>query len=221
MNNSNKAVCFMPVRLNSTRIEEKSIKPLGGRPLFCWLLSVLDKLGIEVHVYASECDKLEGLMDFQATNVIFTKRPEKLDGDDVKGIDIYKAFREQVPADIYLLVHCTSPFTKYTTLRKVLDPVLNGDCASSLTVEEKRTFAWFEGKPLNFGIPRIQTQLLEPIYFETSGAYCYRSSLLDAGDRSDMEPKKIVVSWPETEDIDDPDDFSRCESLASALRNYK
>ena len=151
----------------------------------------------------------------------FTDRPAWLDEDDVKGIEIYKAFRRQVPAENYLLVHCTSPFLRHETLKRVMEPVLSGKYKSSLVVEEKRTFAWFKGKPLNFELPRVQTQLLEPVYFETSGAYCYSGELLDEGDRSDPIPQKIVIKWPETEDIDVPDDFSRCESLAAGLRGFE
>lgn len=207
------AVAFMPIRLNSKRVAAKSVRLLGGRPLFCWMLEELDKLDIPVHVYCSRIEELAKLVDFSARNVVYTRRPEELDTDETKGIDIYKRFAQDNPADIYLLTHCTSPFIKAETLRRVLDEVRGGKARCALTVRRVQTFTWFDGAPLNFSIPRIQTQLLKPLFVETSAAYCYRKEVLAEGDRSDLKPSLIEVAWPEDEDIDYPEDFERCEKI--------
>lgn len=209
----------MPIRLNSKRVASKSIRSLGGRPLFCWMLQELDQLGIPVHVYCSNPEEVGSLLDFPARHVVFTRRPERLDDDDVKGIDIYRQFATDVPADVYLLSHCTSPFMKAETIRQALDPVLQGEARCALTVKRIQTFTWFDGRPLNFSLPRIQTQRLTSIFVETSAAYCYRKEVLAAGDRSDLSPKLVEVRWPEDEDIDYETDFARCEALLSLVRN--
>lgn len=214
-------IAFVPIRLNSKRVVSKSIRELGGRPLFCWLLEAMDKLNIPVHLYCSQNDVLRGLVDFSAKNVVYTHRPEWLDGDDIKGIDIYREFAKQVPADIYLLSHCTSPFVSTKSLAAVLDKVASGSSASCATVAKIQTFTWFDGKPLNFDIPRVQTQLLKPIYYETSAAYAYRADVLLAGDRTDRKADLVELQWPETEDIDYEDDFKRCQALVELARPHE
>jgi CMP-N-acetylneuraminic acid synthetase len=209
---------FMPIRLNSKRVAGKSVRKLGGRPLFCWALQELDQLGIPVHIYCSSPETIQPLVDFSAKNVCFTKRPEALDGDDVKGIEIYRKFAEQVQSDAYLLTHCTSPFMKAATYSKVVSAVDSGEVQCALTVRRVQTFTWFDERPLNFSLPRIQTQKLRPVWVETSAAYGYLHDVLLAGDRSDLNPKLVEVSWPEDEDIDTEIDFARCESMAALLR---
>ena len=114
MNNS--VSVFMPIRLNSQRIKNKSIVDVMGRPMFCWSLETLDKIGTKIYVYTNEEDILRKNIDFASSNIEFVKRPKYLDEHDTKGIDIYKEFSRQVASDIYMLVHCTSPFVKKTPL---------------------------------------------------------------------------------------------------------
>ncbi|MFZ5807155.1 MAG: cytidylyltransferase domain-containing protein [Verrucomicrobiota bacterium] len=213
-----KIVGMMPVRVGSRRAGGKSVRKLGGRALFCWMLEKMDALGIPVHVYASEVESLEKLVDFKAQNIVFTQRPEFLDNDGVIGAQIYKEFAQQVPADVYLLCHATSPFVKVETLRAVVDAVTKENAECALTVRREQTFAWFDGKPLNFALPRIQTQSLKPVFLETSGAYCYRREVLEQGDRSNLSPRLIEIAWPETEDIDTEEDFARCEEMIKIFR---
>ena len=208
----------MPIRLNSTRVKEKSIRTLGGRPLFCWLLQELDTLGIQTHVFCSQPRTLHALLDFSTHHVHFTPRPARLDGDDVKGIEIYRAFANMVPAEVYLLTHCTSPFLSATSLRATLDPVVKGQRDSAMTVHSIQTFAWHRNKPLNFTLPRPITQSLEKIYVETSGAYCFTPHVLDQGARTGSNPRFVEVDWPESEDIDSETDFQRCQVVAKLLR---
>ena len=181
----------------------------------------MDQLGIPVHIYCSQLDEIKKLVDFETKNVVYTHRPERLDGDEIRGVDIYNQFAVDVPADGYLLTHCTSPFMTTATYRKVLDPVLAGEVSCSLTVRKAQTFVWYKGKPLNFDIPRVQTQLLTPTYIETSAAYCYRKEILEKGDRSDLNPHLVEVFWPEEEDIDHEEDFGRCEALVKLALEKK
>ena len=140
-------VAFVPIRLNSQRVPNKSVVELGGRPLFCWCLAQLDTLGVPVYVYSSTCSHLERLMDFTASNVRFLDRDRRFDDDLTTGIEIYRAFREDVPADVYLLAHATSPFVTAATYAKCIAAVTSG-ADSSATVREIKSFAWYEDRPL-------------------------------------------------------------------------
>jgi len=211
----------MPVRLNSSRVPQKSILPLAKRPLFCWVAETVCQLQIPLYIYSTSNAKLRGLVDFEGSNLVFLDRDSALDSDATVGMDIYKQFAHDVVAKIYLLVHATSPFTSATTFRRVLEPVCSGKTDSAFTVRKVQTFCWHNGKAVNFSIPRRQTQLLEPVYAETSAAYCFTRELIFSGRRSGESPALVEVEEAEALDIDTQYDFKLAEALASNRRNIR
>ncbi|MFW6122196.1 MAG: cytidylyltransferase domain-containing protein [Petrotogales bacterium] len=208
-----KRVAFIPIRMNSKRVKNKNVRVLKGRPLFCWAAETLDKLNIPVYIYTNSEDILSACLDFNPRNITFLHRPEHLDSDKTKGIDIYQQFAKDIPADIYLLAHCTSPFVSENTYRVMLDSVKCLPHKSALTVEKIQTFAWYEKKPLNFELPRIQTQLLKPVIIETSAAYVYKRDVVEGGTRSCDFPKLVETKYPETIDIDTEEDLRIAEDV--------
>jgi len=210
-----KAVAFMPIRLNSQRIINKSIVDVLGRPMFCWSLESLDKLGIPVYVYTNEEKRLREVLDFETQNVMFLQRPERLDDHDTKGIDIYKSFAEQVESEVYLLAHCTSPFVETRTYQRVLNAILKEGYDSSCTVERKQTFCWHNGEKLNFTTPRPKTQEIEPVFVETSAAYCYRRGVLKSNSRSATNHRLCETNSIESIDIDEQRDLEYIRHLGA------
>lgn len=211
------AVAFIPIRLASKRIKKKSILSLGGRPMFCWVAAALDRIGIPVYLYSSDIEILASLLDFEPEHLHLLPRNPSLDGDQVLGIDIYKAFAETIKAQVYLLAHCTSPFMSTESFRRVLDVVQSGQTDSALSVRRIQTFCWFKNRPINFDLPRIQTQRLEPLWSETSGAYAFTRNLLDQNRRTGSQPKLIEVSEYEAMDIDNVGDFELAQATISKL----
>jgi len=220
------AVIFMPVRMNSKRILNKNIQPLCNTPLFCWSLNKIKHLGLPVYVYSNWPDELKDAakgrfpdtFEKKFPNVTFMKRPHELDDDNTVGIDIYKSFAERVPSDIYMLVHCTSPFIKLDTYMKVLQSVISKRYDSAYTVQQIKTFTWFNNQPLNFSYPRPQTQKLQPVYVETSGAYCYTKDILELNQRSGGMENQIIVDNVEAVDIDTPEDLDCARAMATYYR---
>lgn len=111
----------------------------------------------------------------------FLQRPVWLDGDLVKGFDIYRAFINTVDADVYVLAHTTSPFIKVESCQKALDHILSGENDSAFSAERIQTFAWYNGNPINYDlndVPRTQdAQYLK----EMSGSiYDYLYNLIES-----------------------------------------
>lgn len=220
------AVIFMPIRMNSKRILNKNLQPINNAPLFCWSLNKLKNLGIPVYVYSNWPEELKkaatgrfpDTFEKNYQNVTFLERPHELDDDTTVGIDIYRAFAADVPAKVYMLTHCTSPFIKQSTYMKVLQSVTSGKYDSAYTVQKLQTFAWFNGNPLNFDYPRPQTQGLEPVYIETSGAYCYTRAMLGFNQRSGGNENQITVDNVEAVDIDTPEDLDSARAMATYYR---
>lgn len=200
-------VGFMPIRLNSQRIKNKSIIDVCGRPMFCWALETLSKLEIPIYVYTNEIERIKEKIDFKSNNIRLLQRPEYLDDHGVTGIQIYKEFANQIDSDNYLLAHCTSPFVKLETYQKVVEAVITDNYDSSCTIERKQTFCWFNGQKINFKIPRQKTQEIEPVFVETSAAYCYTKAVLNNGARTGEKNCFVETSGLECIDIDEEKDL--------------
>lgn len=143
-----KTAAFVPIRLNSQRVSGKNLRPLSGSPLMCHILRTLTEVeGIdEVYVYCSD----ERIREFLPEGVRFLRRSEELDRDTTLGREIYDSFTAEVEADLYVLAHATSPFIRAETVADALRKVVSGEYDSAFSAEKIQTFAWYEGRPLNY-----------------------------------------------------------------------
>lgn len=211
-----KTVAFVPIRLNSQRVSGKNLRLLGGEPLMCHILRTLTRVeGIdEVYVFCSD----EHIVELLPEGVRFLKRSDELDRDTTLGREIYDAFTARVEADLYVLAHATSPFIRPETIAGALDKVRSGEYDSAFSAEKIQTFAWYEGRPLNYALDNIpRTQTIEPVYIETSAFFIFPRELWCAhhrriGDR----PYMAVVERVEGLDIDYPEDFAMAEIIAAS-----
>lgn len=213
-----KTVAFVPVRLNSKRVIGKNLKLLGGKPLLCYILETLVKVAAidEVYLYCSNEDVTPYLPD----GVKFLKRPAFLDRDETLGKEIYDEFTKTVEADVYILAHTTSPFIKQETIETALNMIISGGYDSAFSAEKIQTFAWYDGKPLNYDLKEIpRTQTIEPVYIETSAFFMFMRDVWKVhGQRIGFKPYMAVVDKIEGVDIDWPEDFEMAERI---LESYK
>ena len=136
-----KRVAFVPIRLNSQRVEGKNLRELGGRPLMTYLLETLTRVENidEVYVYCSNPDVQEF---FPNDKIKFLQRSVSLDQNTTTGNDILKSFANDVDADIYLLAHATAPFVSKESFEKGLKAVYSGEYDSAFAAEKMQDFLW-------------------------------------------------------------------------------
>ena len=209
-----KTVSLVTIRLNSKRVPQKNIKILGGKPL-CWYVinTLLQVKEIDdVYVYCSD----PVIKDYIPEKAIFLQRAKWLDGDEIKARDTYSAFIKEIDADIYVAACTTSPFTKTGTVRKAINCVKDGKYDSAFTVKRAQTFAWYQGKSLNYDpadVPR--TQDIEPVFIETSAFFVFRKELWTKhGRRIGFNPYMCEVDDFEAVDIDTPADFEFAQLIS-------
>jgi CMP-N-acetylneuraminic acid synthetase len=214
-------VAFVPIRLNSQRVEGKNLRELGGRPLMTYLLESLaaaqniDK----VYVYCSN----PAIVEYLPEGVEWLQRDERLDQNTTLGEEIYDAFTSQVEADIYILAHATSPFIRTATIEQAVQSVESGEYDSAFSAERVQTFAWWQGRPLNYSLQHVpRTQDLEPVYIETSAFFVFRAEVWrEQHRRIGEKPYMAVTDRIESMDIDNPDDFLLAEAIVAAGLNKK
>ena len=214
-------VAFVPIRLNSQRVEGKNLRELGGRPLMAYLLESLaaarniDK----VYVYCSN----PAIVEYLPEGVEWLQRDERLDQNTTLGEEIYDAFTREVEADIYILAHATSSFIRTATIEQAVRSVESGEYDSAFSAERVQTFAWWQGRPLNYSLQHVpRTQDLEPLYVETSAFFVFRAEVWrEQHRRIGQKPYMAVTDRIESMDIDDPDDFLLAEAIVAAGLNKK
>ena len=208
-----KVVAFVPIRLNSKRVVGKNLKMLGGKPLLQHILETLVTVKEidEVYVYCSS----EEIIPYLPQGVKFLKRDTLLDGDETLGKEIYKAFVNDVDADVYMLTHTTSPFIKAATISQAIEKVTQEGHDSAFSAQRIKTFTWYNGKPLNYDLKEIpRTQTIEPVYVETSAFYIFRKEVWTVkGQRVGDNPYMAIVDQIEGIDIDYPEDFEFAEKV--------
>ncbi|MGE8204580.1 cytidylyltransferase domain-containing protein [Heyndrickxia sp. NPDC080065] len=202
-----RVVAFVPIKLNSQRLPMKNILPLGEYSLSWYIFDSLLKVKDidDVYVFCSD----EEIKKHIPSQVKFLKRDRYLDGDLVKGQEIYQSFIESVDSDIYILSHTTSPFLAANTIEKALSKMLLEDYDSALSVQKKQTFAWFEEKPLNYELNNIpRTQDITPVFIETSGFFMFRKNIFEGYRRRiGFKPFLQEVDDVEAIDIDTKEDY--------------
>lgn len=208
-----KTVALVPIKLNSQRLPHKNILPLAGRPL-CWhiLNSLISVKGIdEVYVYCSD----EAIKEYMPEKTIFMERDRRLDGNFVKGFEIYKSFIEKVDADIYVLAHTTSPFIRPETIENALSHVISGENDSSFSAERIQTFAWYKGRPVNYDLNDVpRTQEIEPVWVETSAFFIFKKEIFTVHNRRiGFSPYVQEVTGIEAVDIDEKKDYDMAQKL--------
>ncbi len=209
-----KTVALVPIKLNSQRLPHKNILPIAGKPL-CWHLvnTLLQAKGIdEVYVYCSD----PKVQDYLPKGAIYKQREKWLDGDLVKGFDIYRSFINEVDADVYVLAHTTSPFIKVSSIENAISHILSGENDSAFSAERIQTFAWYNGQAINYDLNDVpRTQDLEPIWAETSAFFMFKKDIFTVHNRRiGYKPYIQEVSGIEAVDIDEKKDFDMAVKLA-------
>ena len=209
-----KVVAFVPIKLNSQRLPNKNILPIAGHPL-CWHLchSLLNVSEInEVYVYCSE----ERVTEYLPEGIIFKKRDKSLDGNLVKGFDIYRSFIREVDADLYILAHTTSPFIKSSTIENALNHIIHNGHDSAFSAERVQTFAWYKNMPINYDLNDVpRTQDMEPIWVETSAFYMFKKEIFtEYNRRIGFKPYIQEVFGIEAIDIDEKKDYDLARKMA-------
>ena len=208
-------VAFVPIKMNSVRLKNKNILPVGGKPM-CWhifnaLLPVIE----EVYVYASS----DEIMQHVPKGVGFLKRPKSLDQDKTLGMEIYSSFIQEVDSDFYCLAHATSPFLSSSAISRGIESLGQGH-DSAFTVRKEQTFAWHDGRPINYSLDLVpRTQDMKPVYIETSGCYMFDRKTITSGRRIGDKPFMIEVGAIEGLDVDELQDYELAVLLA--LRYFK
>lgn len=210
-----KIVGIMPIKLNNERLPGKNVKMLGGKPLLQHQLIAVDNVDLvdDIYVYCSN----ESVCEYLPDGIKFLKRSAELDLPTSNFSQIFTAFSNDVPADIYVYIHATAPFISEGTIKECINAVKSGEYDSAFCAVKIQDFLWKDGEPLNFDAENIpRSQDIEPIYRETSGVYVFTTEVFEKYRRRiGKKPFIKEVSFKEAVDINNPEDFDLAEVMVN------
>lgn len=222
-----RAVAFLILKAHSERVPGKNLRPLGGRPLFRWILDTLLSCdAVERVVLDTDAQPLfraAGLPTDPRLTVV--DRAPELRGDAVTATALIAANLERLGEGPILMTHATSPFLRAETIAAAVGRFVSAresgycDAIFGATVHKAR-FWTAAGQPLNHDPARLlPTQQLPPWHEENSTLYLFdRAGFLAGGGRLGTRALPFPTSRLESLDIDTESDWELAATVARGLQ---
>ncbi|MBL97288.1 MAG: cytidyltransferase [Legionellales bacterium] len=217
-----KVVAFLPVKGVSTRIKNKNLSLLDGKPLFIHTLEKLVDSQLFDEVYLdTESDKVvEAAKEIQCK---ILRRDPALATNDTDGNQLFANQIAHAEADIYVQVLCTSPFISIETIKLGIERITQDPAYdSAVLVRKEKLYTWQDGSP-DYNINEIPNSgSLADTTIETMGLYIVKDhTAKKLKRRVGAQPYFMNASPLEAIDVNWPEDFALASLIAAGLREEK
>lgn len=214
-----KIVAIVPVKGTSERIENKNIRLLDGKPLFLHTIEKLLSCNFLDEVYLdTESEKIIDLVsDYE--NLKIMKRNPELANNKTDGHKLFMNEVENIEADIYVQILCTSPFIKKETIKKGIDILREKNVDSVVLVKKEKQYLWENGKPL-YSTEKIPNSVeLPETIIETMGMYIMKKeAALKTRKRYNGNVYLLEAEAIEGIDVNYPEEFKLANYIAAGIR---
>jgi regulator of RNase E activity RraA/CMP-N-acetylneuraminic acid synthetase len=213
-----KVIAFLPAKGSSSRIPNKNLQLLDGKPLFLHTLEKLALCDFIDEVYLdTECRIVSEMAS--ELNCPILKRSPDLATNKTDGNRLFMNEVESVEADIYIQILCTSPFIDPETIRKGIEKVASGEFDSAVLVRRDKQYQWDNNGPA-YDINNIPNSVdLPDTVIETMGLYIVSAEAANKTQRRiGDKPYQLEASPIEAIDVNWPEDFELANLIAAGLR---
>lgn len=216
-----KIIAMVSMKGHSSRVPNKNIRDLAGRPLFYWIIkSLTETPEIDEVIVETDSDNIENKVKSFFNNITLLSRPKELVGDDTPMNDLIAFNMQNCPADIYIQTHSTNPMLKSETISdaikafKKANKENNTDSLFSVTPLQTRLF-WKDGAAVNHNPNELlPTQDLPPVFEENSNIFIFtKESFAKRHHRIGTNPIMFPMDALEAVDIDEEPDFEFADYL--------
>ena len=218
---------FIPVRGGSQSIPLKNIKNINGKPLIYWsLISLEQAKGIDRIIVATDSDEIvKSVLSFGFKKVeIYRRSAENArDTSSTESVMLeYIKAGKMNPADLFVLVQATNPFTTARDFEQALSQFKTNKTAKSLlsVVKTKRFFWELKGKALNYNPEKRPRRQDYAGLFMENGAFYISSVKNIVASKNRLTKPVMTFEMPAFSgyEIDEVDDWIICEQL---LKKHK
>lgn len=155
---------MIPARKGSTRLKNKNLALLCGKPLIYYSIKAAKKSKVFDEIYINSDDEIYSKIA-KRYKVNFYKRPKYLGGSKIKSDDVVLDFIKKNKCDIIVWVNSIAPLQTENEIIKSIAFFKKNKLNSLITSVEKQVHCSFKGKPVNFNLKGKfqQTQDLIPL----------------------------------------------------------
>jgi len=226
MNPEQKIVAVILARGGSKGIPRKNVLPVGGVPLIGRSIKAALAAPSVSEVYVSTDDEeIATVAKEYGAKVV--DRPAEFADDTASSESALFHFAEAVPAETYVFLQCTSPFTTGEDIEGAIQKFNEEGIDSVLSVTEDHGgflcggFTWDEdGKSVNYDYTnRPRRQDMKKTYRENGAIYIMtREGLLEHQNRLHGKVGIYEISRLRSFEIDEPEDMSLAENHFTWLK---
>jgi N-acylneuraminate cytidylyltransferase len=216
-----KTIALIPARCGSQSIKMKNVKLFCGKPLIYWNLNALEQAAhVDEVVVATDCDEIaKTVLELGFSKVSIYRRLEENASSTASTESVMLEFieKKKVALDsLFILVQCTSPFTKAEDFDTALVNYQKDPADSLLTCASIKRFFWNkDGTPANYDYRnRPRRQDFDGTLLE-NGAFYINTVENIVKDKNRLSGKIMVHVMPEYTalELDEPDDWMIGEKL--------
>jgi CMP-N,N'-diacetyllegionaminic acid synthase len=210
----NNIVAVVPVRVGSTRVPDKGIRPFCGTTLLENKINTLKAVSnIDDIVVSSDGDNI--LEIAKSLGVSVHKRSEYYASSRCSGSEFFENLAKEIESDVIVYSPPTSPFVTAKTVELAVEKYKEIKNDSVATVHPVKHHMWMHGRPLNYDIENSPNSQDLPEIFRITYGVCVNSNknMLKCKNVVGINPYFIELDEKQSVDIDNMIDFRFAEFL--------
>ena len=221
-----KIIAMIPARLGSTRVVNKNLRLIDGKPLIQYILNAAKESSLINQIYInSESDIFKEIAINE--KVQFYQRPLHLSSNEATNDDFTLDFMKNIEGDLLIQLLPTSPFITAKTIDSFINKILNEELDTCVSVSNAQIECIYKEKSINFDLQKktLPSQELEPIKVYACGIMGWKY------DNYIKNMKKFSAAYHggegrigyydlkgnETIDIDNEEDFHLAEAVVYSI----
>ena len=211
---SAKITAILPIRGNSKRCLNKSIRPFGDTTLLELRINILKKVKeIDIIQVNSDCDII--LEKAKQLGVQTFKRDPIYATDEADGKMVYQCLSEACTTEIMLIAFTPTPFINENDYQKCIDIFNSNTHDSVISVKHQKDYMFYDKKPVNFNpLKTCKSQDLPKYYSMTFGITIVNTEFVKKNHSIWTDnPYFYEVDELKALDIDTNMDFFMCEQI--------
>jgi len=214
-----KVIAVIPVKSTSYRVISKNIKLLSNMPLYLHTLEKLLQIKEidEVWLDTDEVDIINIALDYGFKKFKYFIRDKKYADNKTDGNLLLENEINNIDADIYVQVLCTSPFTNINSIKKAIEILKDKEYTSVVGCYKEKFYLWVNNQPVydKYKIPNSNT--LEDTIIESMSLYAItKNEFKRSKMRIGTSPYLLNLEGEEKIDINYEKDFL----FANKIANY-
>ena len=187
-----------PARGGSKGIPRKNLSTVCGKPLIAWTIeAALKSRLLTRYIVSSEDPEIAAVTRSYGAEVL--PRPAFLATDDATTLSVLEQVLREIPADIVVLLQCTSPVRNEGLIDRCIERFLQTGADSLATGFMCNLFPWGEYS--------ARRQDLEPFFHDDGNVYVLRAAHIARGELWGEQREHFPTGREENFEIDDEFDL--------------